>query len=76
MGGSRNLPKNYHPVALTSHLIKMLRRILVKNMHQFIETLQKMNPKQHGFRSGRSSLSQLMEHHKEDIRGIGKVKQC
>ena len=24
---------------------------------------QKMNPKQHGFRSGRSCLSQLLEHH-------------
>ena len=27
-GGSRNLPKNYHPVALTSHLIKILEKIL------------------------------------------------
>ena len=25
-GGSRNLPKNYHPVALTSHLIKTLEK--------------------------------------------------
>ena len=48
------LPKNYRHVALTSHLIKLLEKILAKNIHQFLETHQKMNPKQHGFRSGRS----------------------
>ena len=26
-GGSRNLPKNYRPVALRSHLIKILKKI-------------------------------------------------
>ena len=29
-GGSRNLPKNNRPVALTSHLIKILEKILAK----------------------------------------------
>ena len=62
-GGSRNLPKNYRPVALTSHLIKILKKILAKYIHQFLETHQKMNPKQHGFRSVRSCLSPLLEHH-------------
>ena len=62
-GGSRNLPKNYRPVALTSHLIKILEKILAQNIHQFLEMHQKINPKQHGFRSGRSCLSQLLEHH-------------
>ena len=40
-GGSRNLPKNYRPVALTSHLIKILEKILAKNIHQFLEMHQK-----------------------------------
>ena len=31
-GGSRNLPKNYRPVALTSHLIKIQEKILAKNI--------------------------------------------
>ena len=61
-GGSRNLPKNYHPVALTSRLIKILEGIS-KNIHQFLEKHRKMNPKQHGFCSGRFCLSQLLEHH-------------
>ena len=62
-GGSRNLPKNYSPVALTSHLIKIPEKILAKNIHQFLETLQKTNPKRHGSRSGRSCPSQLLEHY-------------
>ena len=42
-GGSRNLHKNYRPVALTSHLMKILEKILAKNIHQFLEMHQKMN---------------------------------
>ena len=61
-GGSRNLFKNYRPVALTSHLIKILEKIFAKNINQFLETHQKINHKQHGFRPGRSCLSQLLEH--------------
>ena len=37
-GGSRNLPKNYRPEALTSHLIKILEKILAKNIHKFLKT--------------------------------------
>ena len=71
-GGSRNLPQNYRPVALTSHLIKILEKILAKNIQQFLETHQKMNPKQHGFRSGRSCLSQLLEHHNKILEELEK----
>ena len=66
-GGSRNLHKNYCPVALTSNLIKILEKILTKNILQFLKTHQKMNPKQHGFCSGRSCLSQLLEHHNKKL---------
>ena len=71
-GGSRNLPKNYRPVALTSHLIKILEKILAKNIHQFLETHQKINPKQHGFRSGRSCFSQLLKHHNKILEKLQK----
>ena len=41
---SRNLPKDYRPVALTSYLIKILEKILAKNIHHFLETYQKGTP--------------------------------
>ena len=34
---------------------------------------QKMNQKQHGFRSGRSSLSQLLEHHNKILEELEKA---
>ena len=43
-----------------------------ENIHQFLETHQKMNPKQHGFRSGRSCLSQLLEHHNKILEVLEK----
>ena len=38
-GGSRSIPKNYRPVALTSHLIKVFERVVRKNL---VEHLEKM----------------------------------
>ena len=62
-GGSKKLAKNYRPVALTSHLIKIFEKVVRKNIVQFVEENNLMNPNQHGFRSGRSCLSQLLQHH-------------
>ena len=62
-GRSRDLPKNYSPLALTSALIKLLEKFVAMNIYKSFETRQKMNPKQNGFRSGRSCLSQLLGHH-------------
>ena len=39
-----------------------------------METHQKMNPKQHAFRSGRSCLSQLQEHHNKILEELEKSK--
>ena len=36
-GGSRGAPKNYRPVALTSHLIKVFERVLRKFVVAFLE---------------------------------------
>ena len=58
-GGSRGIPKNYRPVALTSHLIKVFEKVVRNHL---VSYLQENNEGQHGFRSGRSCLSQLMTH--------------
>ena len=61
-GGSRGEPANYRPVALTSHLIKVFERVLRKHIVAYMEENNLFNPGQHGFRSGRSCLSQLIAH--------------
>ena len=61
--GSKAEPANYRPVSLTSHLVKTFERVLVKALVGFLEFKNVMDPNQHGSRSGRSTLSQLLLHH-------------
>ena len=57
------MAKNYRPIALTSHLIKVFEKVLSKSIVAFMETNNLFNPGQHGFRHGRSCLSQLITHY-------------
>ena len=61
-GKSRAVPKNYRPVALTSHLIKVFEKVIRKQIVEFMTEYMLFNKSQHGFRGGRSCLSQLLEH--------------
>ena len=61
-GGSCGTPANYRPVALTSHLIKIFERVLRKYIVAWMDENNLFNPTQHGFRQGRSCLSQLIAH--------------
>ena len=61
--GSKLLPENYRPVALTSHIIKIFEKIMRSHLVKYIETHNLLNPNQHGFRAGRSCLSQLLQHY-------------
>ncbi|KAK3884854.1 hypothetical protein Pcinc_010895 [Petrolisthes cinctipes] len=69
-GGSRGEAKNYRPIALTSHIIKVLEKIITKKITTYLEDSNKMNDGQHGFRRGRSCLSQLLAHHDRLITSI------
>ena len=62
-GGSRGVTKNYRPIALTSHLIKVFEKVLRNKIVEFMEAHELFNPSQHGFRLGRSCLSQLIAHY-------------
>ena len=61
-GGNQKEPKNFRPVALTSHLAKALEKLVLKELVKFLQLTGQMNPEQHGFRSGRSTTSQLIQH--------------
>ena len=62
-GGSRGVPKNYRPTALTSHLIKIFEKVLRSRIVSYMEMHGLFNASQHGFRLGRSCLSQLISHY-------------
>ena len=56
-GGDRSLAKNYRPISLTSAMMKVLERLIRKQLVNFLSVHNLFNPNQHGFRHGRSCLS-------------------
>ena len=62
-GGSLGLPKNYRPIALTSHLIKVFEKVIRTAIVSYMERNNLFNPSQHGFRHDHSCLSQLITHY-------------
>ena len=60
--GDKITPGNYRPVSLTSHIVKVFERVLKKILIKFLEANLLISSNQHGFRSGRSTLTQLLAH--------------
>ncbi|BHF73994.1 hypothetical protein SprV_0401707800 [Sparganum proliferum] len=58
-GGSRASANNYRPVILTSICCKIMENIIKKALKQFLEQHHLLSDAQHGFRSGRSCLTNL-----------------
>ena len=64
-GGNSSLAENYRPISLISHICKLFERIIVDELTSYLNEADLFNTGQHGFRSGRSCLSQLLEHHQK-----------
>ena len=69
-GGSRSAPVNYRPISLTSHAVKSMERVLRKVLVNYLDYNLKLDPNQHGSRAGRSTLSQLLQHHDEILSAL------
>ena len=59
-GGSRGIAKNYRPVALTSHIVKVFERVVRRALVDHLEKNSFLPEGQHGFRALRSTLTQLL----------------
>ena len=68
--GSRCEPSNYRPVTLTSHFVKVYERVVRKHMVHYLETNNLLTDKQHGFRSNRSCLTQMLDHSDDIYEGF------
>ena len=73
-GGSRNLPKIYCPVALTSDLIKILEKILAKTYPPIARNASENEPKATWPTSWQIMHLPATGASQQNIRGIGKVK--
>ena len=48
---------------MTSHIIKIFKRVLRRHVVQYFKDKSLLNPGQHGFRAAKSCLSQLLKHY-------------
>ena len=69
-GGDRSQAVNYRPVSLTSVIAKLLERIIRWYLIHYLELNDAFPESQHGFRPGRSTVSQLLEHYESIIEAL------
>ena len=62
-GGDKSTPANYRPVALTNHITKAFEKILKNCIVNHLAINKFLNCTQHGFCSGRSTLTNLIEYY-------------
>ena len=60
--GSRNLPENYRPISLTSIVCKMMESLIRNRIMEHLRDRNLLSIKQHGFISGRSTVTQLLNY--------------
>lgn len=60
-GGDRTLVNNYRPISLTCISCKLLEHIIAEHILKFLEENRLLYSSQHGFRAGRSTITQLIE---------------
>ncbi|CAL4076678.1 unnamed protein product, partial [Meganyctiphanes norvegica] len=58
--GDRNDPANYRPVSLTSQVCKVMESIVKERVFDHLKSNNLLSEEQHGFREGRSCLSNLL----------------
>ena len=58
--GDKSIPGNYMPISLTSSISQVCEHIIRKQVVAFLDRRGLLNDIQHGFRSGRSCLSTML----------------
>ncbi len=66
-GGDKSSAANYRPVALTNHITKAFEKILKEEIVFYLATHNYFNCTQHGFRTGRSTLTNLIEYYESIV---------
>ena len=56
---SKATPANYRPISLTSQIIKTFERVIRTHITHYLEHNSLLSMNQHGFRKGKSCLTQL-----------------
>ena len=69
-GKSKNKAESFRPVSLTSQIGKLMERIVMEEMIEFLVRNKLLSDNQHGFKKARSCLSELLSHHQKILDAI------
>lgn len=61
--GCKSKPENYRPISLTSIIMKLFEKVVRDVITRHLSKNNYFNFNQHGFRQGRSTISQLLHHY-------------
>ena len=62
-GKNKSKAESYRPISLTSQIGKLMERIVLDEMLEFLKRNELLSENQHGFKKARSCLSELLSHH-------------
>jgi len=68
--GNKGSQGNYRPVSLTSQCCKLLEAIIRDSMIEYLDKSKVITDSQHGFRTGRSCLSNLLSFFDQVSEGV------
>ena len=69
-GGNKTKAARYRPISLTSHVMKIAERKVRDLLVLHLEENELIDSSQHGFRKGRSCLTQLLHHYDQILRNL------
>src|SRR6218665_3610474 len=72
--GNRSDPGNYRPISITSVVCKVMERIVKDSVVEHLNEYNVIKGSQHGFTTGRSCLTNLLEFFEEVYEKIDKGK--